>query len=276
VAITPPPELSAYPSLLTYDEISQTFDVDFLASTEHWDLIGSSLEVQVTATLELPLGATATEYPYDRTILTQTFVWKLDLLTPCATTTLSKEVLEDVSVFVAVEGTQGFAFTQEIPVFKDELADQYDTNGVGCGGQTLEIRVDGDLVQTQSWITETISGSFAAEDHLTLLEFASSGEVTPGDYSFSVVATMDDYPDKQVESTFKVYLANVEMDSIDDETLEVGDPEISREFETRVTPVEMDALLRKNKTMQWKRKDDLLVALPEFIKFNEEDFSVKI
>jgi len=65
---------------------------------------------------------------------------------------------------------------------------------VGCGGQTLEIRVDGDLVQTQSWITETISGSFAAEDHLTVLEFASSGEVTPGEYSFSVVATMDDYP----------------------------------------------------------------------------------
>jgi len=103
-------------------------------------------------------------------------------------------VLEDVSVYVAVEGTQGFAFTQEIPVFKDDLADQYDTNGVGCGGQTLEIRVDGDLVQTQSWITETTSGSFAAEDHLTVLEFASSGEVTPGEYSFRMVATMDDYP----------------------------------------------------------------------------------
>ena len=71
-------------------------------------------------------------------------------------------------------------------------------------------------------------------------------------------------------------MANVELDSIDDETFLVGDPEISREFETRVTPVEMDALLRKIKTMQWKRRDDLLVALPEFIKFDEEDFSVKI
>jgi len=73
-----------------------------------------------------------------------------------------------------------------------------------------------------------------------------------------------------------VYLANVEMDSIDDETLEVGDPEIRREYETRVTPAEINAPLRKTKSMQWKRRDDLLVALPEFIKFNEEDFSVKI
>ena len=89
LAITPPPALSAYPSLLTYDATNQTFDVDFLASTEHWDLIGSSHDVQVTATLDLPLGATAAEYPYDKTILTQDFTWKLDLLTPCPTTTLS-------------------------------------------------------------------------------------------------------------------------------------------------------------------------------------------
>jgi len=232
--------------------------------------------VQVTATLDLPLGATAAEYPYDKTILTQEFTWKLDLFTPCPTTVLSKQVLEDVSVCVAVEGSQGFAFTQEIPVFKDDLADQFSTNGVGCGGQTLEIKVDGALIQTQSWVTETTSGAFATDDYLTTLEFASTGEVTPGEYNFSVIATMDDYPANKVESTFKIFLANVEIESIDDETLEVGDPEISREFETRVTPAELGGQLLKTKTMKLKQEDGSLVALPEFIKFNEEDFSVKI
>jgi len=143
VAVTPPPELSAYPSLLTYNAASQTFDVNFLASRQHWNLIGSSLQVKVTATLDLPMGATPTEYPYDQTMLTQEFTWKLDLLTPCPTTMLSSQVLEDVLVYTAVEGSQGFVFTQEIPVFKDDLADQFNINGVGCGGQTLEIKVDG-------------------------------------------------------------------------------------------------------------------------------------
>jgi len=55
-------------------------------------------------------------------------------------------VLQDVTVFVAVEGSQGFTFTQEIPVFKDNLADQFNINGVGCGGQTLTIEVDGVLI----------------------------------------------------------------------------------------------------------------------------------
>jgi len=124
-------------------------------------------------------------------------------------------------------------------VFKDDLADQYSINGVGCGGQTLAISVDGELVDTQSWITETISGSFDTEDHLTVLEFASSGEVAPGEYDFSVVATMDDYPEQAV-SSFKVYVTNVEIDLIEGVSIKVGDPKVTKKFEYRVAPAEMD------------------------------------
>ena len=125
-------------------------------------------------------------------------------------------------------------------MFKDDIADLYSTSGVGCGGQTLAIRVDGELVDTQSWITETTSGSFDTEDHLTVLEFASSGEVAPGEYDFSVVSTMDDYLAKQAVSSFKVYVTNIEMDLIEGVSIKVGDPKVTKKFGYRVAPAEMD------------------------------------
>ena len=147
---------------------------------------------------------------------------------------------------------------------------------MGCGGQTLVIVVDGVLVQTQSWITQTTSGAFATEDYLTTLEFTSSGEVTPGEYNFSVVATMDDFPAKQVVTSFKLLLANIEMHQIEGVSLEVGDPEISRAFMYRVTPAALGEQLLKTKTVKVKQEDGSLVDLPGFMAFNEDDFSVDI
>jgi len=87
---------------------------------------------------------------------------------------------------------------------------------------------------------------------------------------------MDDYPAKQVEATFKLLLANVEMDKIEGVSLEVGDPEVSRAFMYRVTPAALGAQLLTTKTMKVKQEDGSLVDLPRFMAFNEDDFSVDI
>jgi len=55
-------------------------------------------------------------------------------LTPCPKTVLFEQPLEDVTMFVMVGGSQAEPVTQEIVVFKDDYADRFDINGVGCGG----------------------------------------------------------------------------------------------------------------------------------------------
>jgi len=66
------------------------------------------------------------------------------------------------------------------------------------------------------------------------------------------------------------------MDKIEDVLLEVGDPESTRAFKTRVTPADMDGQLLRITTVQLKRRDGSLVELPGFMEFDEEDFSLKI
>jgi len=101
-----------------------------------------------------------------------------------------------------------------------------------------------------------------------VLEFTSGGEVAPGEYGFSVVATMDDYPTKQAVSSFKVYVTNVEIDQIEGVSLEVGDPEISRAFMFRVTPAALGEQLLKTKAVKLKKEDGSLVELPRFMVLN--------
>jgi len=162
VAVAFPPELSTYTTELTYDAVTQTFGINFLETVATLGLAASTYEVTVTATLDEPLGATTAVYPYDRSILTTSFTWALELLTRCSQTTLINQVLPDVTVYAAPDGTQGPSATQTITVFKDSEADLNGINGVGCGGQTLSIEVYGLPISLYTWIKETTTGTFAA------------------------------------------------------------------------------------------------------------------
>ena len=97
--------------------------------------------------LDEPIGLTS-EYPFD-SVLDLDFDWELALLTPCPKTSLVEQPLDDIMAFVVVGGgTQTEPVTQEIMVYKDDYADDNDINGIGCGGQTLTIEVDEQLIVT--------------------------------------------------------------------------------------------------------------------------------
>lgn len=98
------------------------------------------------SSLEEPISLSRNEYIYELNVLEVEFEWDLDLKTPCPKTVLSEQPLASFTTFVVVGGSQTEPITQEISVFKDYYADTFDINGVGCGGQTLTIEVDGQLI----------------------------------------------------------------------------------------------------------------------------------
>ena len=189
LTVTYPAELmAALPKLdsyLRFDETALTFEVNFPADDDTWQLIDGVFDIIVTATLEEQLAASVEDYPGDRSVLTASFTWKLSILTPCPNTVLETQELDDVVVLLMHGIAPDLPSRIYIPVFPDSYADRYDYNGIGCGGQSLWITANAGLVSQMSWIERKRSGKYETEDFFTILELGIDDEIS-GNYDFIV------------------------------------------------------------------------------------------
>jgi len=86
---------------------------------------------------------------------------------------------------------------------------------------------------------------------------------------------MDDYPGKQIVSTFTLTIVNVELEEIEDVKLEVGELDFIKKFKLKVDPYRGVSQLMRTSEIKLIKPDGSLAELPDFMVYNENDFSVE-